>query len=42
MNEQDVDWVLVDPTSELQREFRERLPRPKSLEGLTDNATTPS
>ena len=35
MNEEDEDWVLVDPTSELQREFRERLPRPKSLQGLT-------
>lgn len=35
MNEQEQDWILVDPTSELKREFRERLPRPKSLEGLT-------
>ncbi len=35
MNEEEQEWVLVDPTSELQREFRERLPRPKSLEGLT-------
>ena len=35
MSEQDQDLVLVDPTSEISREFRERLPRPKSLEGLT-------
>ncbi len=35
VNGADQDWVLVDPTSELHREYRERLPRPASLEGLT-------
>jgi hypothetical protein len=35
MNEAEQEWVLVDPTGELQREFRERLPRRKSLQGLT-------
>jgi hypothetical protein len=35
VNEQDQDLVLVDPTSELRREYRDRLPRPRSLEGLT-------
>jgi hypothetical protein len=33
--EEEKDWVLVDPTSELHREFCDRLPRPRSLEGLT-------
>ncbi len=35
MNEELQDLVLVDPTSELHREFRDRLQRPQSLEGLT-------
>lgn len=34
MNEENT-LVLVDPTSELHREARERLPRPASIEGLT-------
>ncbi|OGA00130.1 MAG: hypothetical protein A3H35_09300 [Betaproteobacteria bacterium RIFCSPLOWO2_02_FULL_62_17] len=35
MNEEDQDLVLVDPTSELHREFRDRLQRPQTLDGLT-------
>ena len=35
MSENDEEVVLVDPTSELRREYRDRLPRPRSLEGLT-------
>ena len=35
MNEADQDLVLVDPTSELHREFRDRLQRPKTLDGLS-------
>ncbi len=35
MEEDDRELVLVDPTSELHREYRDRLPRPVSLEGLT-------
>ena len=35
MNEEHQDLVLVDPTSELHREFRDRLQRPQTLEGLT-------
>ncbi len=35
MDTEDQELVLVDPTSELAREFRERLPRPASLKGLT-------
>ncbi len=35
MEELDREVVLVDPTSELHRETRERLARPASLNGLT-------
>jgi hypothetical protein len=35
MDETGKEWVLVDPTSELHRETRERLPRPSALAGLT-------
>jgi hypothetical protein len=35
MNHDDGDLILVDPTSELHREQRARLPRPASLQGLT-------
>ena len=35
MNEEDQDLVLVDPTSELHREFRDRLLRPQTFKGLT-------
>jgi hypothetical protein len=35
VDELEREVVLVDPTSELKREFRDRLPRPPSLQGLT-------
>ncbi len=35
MEQQAQELVLIDPTSELHREARERLPRPASLRGLT-------
>ena len=35
MEQYDQEVVLVDPTSELHREARERLKRPASLQGLT-------
>ena len=35
MTEDEQELVLVDPTSELHREFRERLPRPSSLRHFT-------
>ncbi len=35
MEEQDDEVNLVDPTSELHRDTRERLARPVSLQGLT-------
>ena len=35
MDEMEQEVVLVDPTSELKRETRDRLRRPPSLQGLT-------
>jgi hypothetical protein len=35
VSQEATDQVIVDPTGELHREARDRLPRPKALDGLT-------